>query len=82
MPCVARLDIRILRSGIALFNEKTISASKIDFDCTAVIMAFPHEFWSLADWNEAQLIGYITPKTLERRFPEVYAGISREDGED
>jgi len=50
--------------------------------CTAVIMAFPQEFWGLADWNEAQLIGYITPKSLERRFPDLYAGISREDGED
>ncbi|MDI1313354.1 histidine phosphatase family protein [Prosthecobacter sp.] len=50
--------------------------------CTAVIMAFPHEYWGLADWHEAQLIGYITPKALERRFPELYAGISREDGED
>jgi len=50
--------------------------------CTAVIMALPHEFWGLADWNEAQLIGYITPKSLERRFPELYAGISRDDGDD
>jgi hypothetical protein len=31
--------------------------------CTAVIMAFPHEFWGLADWHEAQLIGYITPNS-------------------
>ncbi|MFO1483375.1 MAG: histidine phosphatase family protein [Verrucomicrobiaceae bacterium] len=48
---------------------------------TAVIMAFPHEFWGLADWREAQLIGYITPKSIERRFPELYAGISQ-DGDD
>lgn len=47
--------------------------------CTAVIMALPHEFWGLADWHEAQLIGYITPKALERRFPELYAGISLEN---
>lgn len=50
--------------------------------CTAVIMALPHEFWGLTDWNEAQLIGYITPKSLERRFPELYAGISRDDDDD
>ena len=37
-------------------------------------------FWALTDWNEAQLVGYITPKTLERRFPDVYRGIS--DAED
>jgi phosphohistidine phosphatase len=50
--------------------------------CTAVIMAFPHEFWGLADWHEAQLIGYITPKSLERRFPELYGHISQGDGDD
>lgn len=50
--------------------------------CTAVIMGLPHEYWGLADWYEAQLIGYITPKALERRFPELYEGISMKDGDD
>lgn len=47
--------------------------------CTAVMMALPHMYWGLADWNEAQLIGYVTPKSLERRFPELYPGISKGD---
>lgn len=46
--------------------------------CTAVLLALPHAYWGLADWREAQLIGYVTPKALERRFPELYAGISQE----
>lgn len=46
--------------------------------CTAVLLALPHAYWGLADWREAQLIGYVTPKALERRFPELYAGISLE----
>lgn len=50
--------------------------------CTTIIMALPATYWALADWGTAQLIGYIMPKTLERRFPELYAGISRADGED
>jgi phosphohistidine phosphatase len=50
--------------------------------CTAVLMAIPTAHWGLADWSTAQLIGYITPKTLERRFPELYKGISRADGDD
>jgi phosphohistidine phosphatase len=45
-------------------------------------MAIPTAHWGLADWSTAQLIGYITPKTLERRFPELYKGISRADGDD
>lgn len=47
--------------------------------CTAVILALPHVYWGLADWNEGQLIGYVTPKSLERRFPGLYPGISKSD---
>lgn len=47
--------------------------------CTAVLIGFPLEYWGEADWNTAQLIGLITPKTLEKRFPSVYQGISRAD---
>ncbi len=50
--------------------------------CTAVLMALPQAYWGLADWGLAQLIGYVTPKALEKRFPTLYAGISRSDGED
>ena len=50
--------------------------------CTAVIMGIPHEYWGMADWQEAQLIAYVTPKALERRFPQEYAGISKQTGED
>ena len=50
--------------------------------CAAVIMGLPHEYWGLADWQEAQLIAYATPKALERRFPVEYKGISKEVGDD
>jgi phosphohistidine phosphatase len=49
---------------------------------TAVIMSLPHAYWGLADWQEAQLIAYLTPKALERRFPSEYKGISSMDAED
>jgi len=45
--------------------------------CTAVIMGLPHEYWGLADWQEAQLISYITPKALARRFPLEFSSISK-----
>ena len=45
--------------------------------CTAVIMGLPHEYWGLADWQEAQLIAYITPKALARRFPIEFGSISK-----
>lgn len=70
--------------GMHDFAERILARAHIPRmpTCTAVIMALPHRYWGLADWGEAQLIGYVTPKALERRFPELYAGISRADGED
>ncbi len=50
--------------------------------CATVIMGLPHEFWGLTDWREAQLIAYVTPKALERRFPSEFAGISKQTGDD
>ena len=70
--------------GLHDFVERLLARAHITKmpTCTAVILALPHAYWGLADWNEAQLIGVITPKSLERRFPLLYAGISRVDGED
>jgi phosphohistidine phosphatase len=70
--------------GMHEFAENILARANIPKmpTATAVIMAFPHEFWGLADWHEAQLIGYITPKSLERRFPELYGNISQGDGDD
>jgi phosphohistidine phosphatase len=42
-------------------------------------MALPCAYWALADWHQAQLVGYLTPKLLERRFPALYKGISVQD---
>jgi phosphohistidine phosphatase len=70
--------------GLHEFAEKILARASVPKmpTCTAVIMALPHAYWGLADWHEAQLIGYITPKSLERRFPELYGHISQGDGDD
>lgn len=70
--------------GLHDFAERVLARAHVAKmpTCTAVLLALPHAYWGLADWAEAQLIGYVTPKALERRFPELYAGISRSDGED
>lgn len=69
--------------GMNDFVDKLLASTTIPGlpTCTAVIMGLPHEFWGLADWHEAQLIGYVTPKAIERRFPSEYAGISK-NGDD
>lgn len=70
--------------GMHDFAERLLARAHVPKmpTCTAVLLALPHAYWGLADWSEAQLIGYVTPKALERRFPELYKGISRSDGED
>ncbi len=70
--------------GMHEFVERILAREHVSKmpTCTAVLMTIPTAHWGLADWSTAQLIGYITPKTLERRFPELYKGISRADGDD
>lgn len=70
--------------GLHDFCERILARAHVPkmSTCTAVLLALPHAYWGLADWGEAQLIGYVTPKALERRFPELYTGISRKDGEE
>jgi phosphohistidine phosphatase len=69
--------------GMHEFAERLLARSHVTKmpTCTAVLMALPQAFWGLCDWGQAQLIGCITPKTLERRFPDLYKGISEQDGD-
>ncbi|MBK8093366.1 MAG: histidine phosphatase family protein [Verrucomicrobiaceae bacterium] len=70
--------------GLHEFADKMLARASVPKmpTCTAVILALPHAYWGLADWHLAQLVGYITPKSLERRFPELYGDISQGDGDD
>lgn len=70
--------------GLFDFAERILARAHVPRmpTCAAVLLALPKPFWGLAEWEEAQLIGYLTPKTLERRFPVLYAGISLTEGED
>lgn len=70
--------------GMHEFAERILARAHVAKmpTCSTVIMAIPAEYWGLAEWGMAQLVGHITPKSLERRFPELYKGISRADGED
>lgn len=67
--------------GLHDFVNRALARSKVPRfpTCATAILGLPNEFWALTDWNEAQLIGFLTPKTLERRFPEVYRNISADD---
>ena len=70
--------------GMHEFAERLLARAHVAKmpTCSSVLIALPTEYWGLAEWSTAQLIGHITPKSLERRFPELYQGISRADGDD
>lgn len=70
--------------GVHDFVDKMLARTSVPSmpTCASALLALPHEYWGLSDWHEAQLIGYITPKALERRFPSEFAGISKTNGDD
>jgi phosphohistidine phosphatase len=38
--------------------------------CAAALLEIPWPSWAAVDWNEARLVGYVTPRLIEKRFPE------------
>lgn len=68
--------------GLHEFAERMVKRGEISRfpTCAVAILALPEPFWATVDWHQAQLVAYLTPKTLEKRFPELYQGIS--DGDD
>ena len=67
--------------GLHDFVNRVLARAKVPRfpTCATALIALPIEFWALADWNEAQLVGFITPRLLEKRFPDTYQGISEQD---
>lgn len=58
--------------GISRFSEDLLKRDLLEEmpTCAAVLMELPWDAWAATDWKEARLIGYITPKLIEKRFPE------------
>lgn len=58
--------------GISQFSEDLLKRDLLEEmpTCAAVLMELPWDAWAATDWKEARLIGYITPKLIEKRFPE------------
>lgn len=38
--------------------------------CAVALLELPRDAWSSTAWDEARLIGYITPKLIEKRFAQ------------
>lgn len=58
--------------GMSDFADQLLRRRAIDEmpTCAAAVIELPWEVWSAAAWNEARLIGYVTPKLIEKRFPD------------
>jgi phosphohistidine phosphatase len=58
--------------GISEFAERLLARGDIEEmpTCTAVIIELPWDVWSATDWNEGRLVGYVTPKLIEKRFAD------------
>lgn len=59
--------------GISDFARKLLSRDHLDDDmptCAAALIEIPWDTWAATEWAESRLIGYITPKLIEKRFPD------------
>ena len=56
--------------GISEFAGKLLRRGEIEEmpTCAAAIIELPHDIWSATSWAEARLVGYITPKLIEKKF--------------
>lgn len=58
--------------GISAFAARLLKRQDIDEmpTCAVALIELPLDNWCDTDWGEARLIGYITPKLIEKRFAE------------
>lgn len=59
--------------GISDFARKLLRRDHLAEEmptCAAALIELPWDAWAAAEWSEARLIGYITPKLIEKRFPD------------
>jgi phosphohistidine phosphatase len=56
--------------GISEFADQLLRRGEIEEmpTCAAAIIELPYDLWSAASWSEARLVGYITPKLIEKKF--------------
>lgn len=58
--------------GISEFAARLLKLGNMEEmpTCAAVIIELPWDLWSATDWEEGRLIGYITPRLIEKRFAD------------
>jgi phosphohistidine phosphatase len=58
--------------GISEFTERLLKRGDIKEmpTCAVAILELPWDAWAAIDWYEARLVGFLTPKLIEKRFGE------------
>lgn len=58
--------------GISEFVDRMLKRGEIEEmpTCAVAILECPWDIWAALDWNEARLVGFLTPKLIEKRFGE------------
>ena len=58
--------------GISEFAQRLVRRSELEEmpTCAVVIIELPWDVWSATDWGEGRLVGYVTPRLIEKRFAE------------
>ncbi len=59
--------------GISDFARRLLQRDHIGRSlptCSAALLEIPWPSWAAVEWGEARLVGFVTPKLIEKRFPE------------
>lgn len=59
--------------GISEFARRLLQRDYIGRSlptCSAALLEIPWPSWAAVEWSEARLVGFVTPKLIEKRFPE------------
>jgi phosphohistidine phosphatase len=64
--------------GITDFVNRLLQNGQVEDmpTCAAALIELPCGLWDLADWDEARLVGFITPKLIEKRFAGEVAAVA------
>ena len=56
--------------GLSEFVDKMICRGGMEEmpTCAAALLELPWDVWAAADWNEARLLGFVTPRMIEKRL--------------
>ena len=56
--------------GISEFANRILQRGDVGDmpTCAAALIEFPADSWGAANWNEARLVGFVTPRLIEKRF--------------